>query len=87
MSRPRERMMQDIQLRRLLPPSQVSYARPIRQLALHYHISPDQITKEELRDYFLFQRNHCQWSAFAATITLCPIKFFYENTLVQTTTN
>ena len=81
MSKLRERMIQDMQLRGLSPRTQVSYARAIQQLALHYHKTPDQITQEELRDYFLYRKNTCRWSASAATITLCAIKFFYENTL------
>ena len=76
-----ERMIQDMQLRGLSPRTQVSYTRALRQLAQHYHKSPDRITQEELRDYFLLRKNHNQWSAATATIALCAIKFFYENTL------
>lgn len=76
-----ERMTQDMQLQGLSPRTQTSYIRAIRQLEKHYHKSPDQITQEELRDYFLFRKNDSQWSASAATVALCAIKFFYENTL------
>ncbi|MBU4446510.1 MAG: phage integrase N-terminal SAM-like domain-containing protein [Candidatus Marinimicrobia bacterium] len=31
-----------------------AYVRAVRQLAEHYHKSPDQITEEELRQYFLY---------------------------------
>ena len=54
MSKLRERMIQDMQLRGLSPRTQVSYVRAMRLLAQHYHKAPDRITKEELRDYFLF---------------------------------
>ena len=30
------------------------YRRAVRQPAEHYHKSPEQITEEELRDYFLY---------------------------------
>jgi hypothetical protein len=34
--------------------TQESYVRAVRQLAEHYHKSPDLITEEELRQYFLY---------------------------------
>jgi len=52
-----------------------------RKLAQHYHKSPDLVTDEELRQYFLYRTNVSGWSRVAWTIALCGIKFFYENTL------
>ena len=77
----RERMIQDMQLRGFSPRTQESYARAVHKLAEHYHKSPDLITDEELRDYFLYRTNVSRWSRVACTIALCGIKFFYENTL------
>jgi len=57
------------------------YVRAIRQLAEHYHKSPDRITEEELRAYFLYLKNVKHYSRSARTIALCGIKFFYEHTL------
>ena len=53
----RQRMLEDMQLRGLAPRTQESYLAAVQQLALHYHCSPDQITEEELRQYFLYLRN------------------------------
>jgi hypothetical protein len=53
----------------------------VRQLAEHYHKSPDLITEEELRQYFLFIKNVKHYSRNTMTIALCGIKFFYEQTL------
>lgn len=77
----RERMIQDMQLRGFSPRTQESYARAVHKLSEHYHKSPDRITEEELRQYFLFRTNVSKWSRVACTIALCGIKFFYENTL------
>ncbi len=49
----RERMIQDMQLRGFSPRTQESYVRAVRKLAEHYHKSPDLITDEELREYFI----------------------------------
>ena len=76
-----ERMIQDMQLRGLSLRTQVSYTRAIRQLAKHYYKASDLITQEELRDYFLYRKNASRWSSSASTITLCAIKFLYDNSL------
>ena len=53
----------------------------MRQLAEHYHKAPDQISEEELRQYFLYLKNVRQVSHSSCTVALCGIKFFYERTL------
>jgi integrase/recombinase XerD len=52
----RRRMLEDMQLRGLAPKTQQAYIRAVRQLAEYYDKSPDLISEEELRLYFLFQR-------------------------------
>lgn len=81
MSTLRERMIEDMQLRGFSPRTQQAYARAVRKLAEHYHKSPDLVTDEELRQYFLYRTNVSRWSRVACTIALCGIKFFYEQTL------
>jgi len=76
-----ERLIQDMQLRGFSPRTQEAYARAVRQLADHYQKSPDLVTEEELREYFLYRTNVSRWSRVACTIALCGIKFFYEQTL------
>jgi site-specific recombinase XerD len=77
----RQRMIEDLQLRGLSERTQEMYVRAVRQLADHCHKSPDRITEEELRDYFLYLKNVKHYSRAASTIALCGIKFFYEQTL------
>jgi len=48
----RKRMIECLQLRGLSERTQEAYVRAVRQLAEHYHRSPDLITEEELRQYF-----------------------------------
>ena len=80
----RQRMLENMQLRGLAPKTQAAYLRAVRQLAQYYSKSPDQITQEELRDYFLYLKNEKQVSRSACTVALCGIKFFYEHTLQRT---
>lgn len=77
----RKRMIEDLQLRGMSERTIGMYTRAVRQLAEHYHKSPDRISEEELRQYFLYNKNVRKWSRTASTISLCGIKFFYTYTL------
>jgi integrase/recombinase XerD len=77
----RRRMIEDLQLRGMSERTQEMYVRAVRQLAQHFHTSPDQITEEDLRQYFLHLRNVKKYSRSATTIALCGIKVFFEHTL------
>lgn len=77
----RQRMFEDMLLKGLSARTQLTYAAAVRQLAEHYHRSPDRITEEELRQYFLYLANEKKVARATATIALCGIRFFYEHTL------
>ena len=81
MSELRKRMIECLQLRGLSERTQESYVRAVRQLGEHYHKSPDLITEEELRQYFLFLKNVKHYARTTTTIAICGIKFFFERTL------
>ena len=83
MSPLRQRMLEDMQLRGLSARTQEAYARAVWQLAQHYQRRPDQLSDEELRQYFLYLANEKQLARPTTTIALCGIKFFYEQTLKQ----
>jgi integrase/recombinase XerD len=53
----------------------------VRQLAVHYGKAPDQISEDELRQYFLYLRNQRKAARSTITIALCAIKFLFERTL------
>ena len=76
-----EKMIEDMQLRGLAVRTQESYLQAVRQLARHYRKGPDQISQEELRQYFLYMQNVRHLSRSTQTLALCGIKFFYEHTL------
>jgi site-specific recombinase XerD len=74
-------MMENMQLHGLSKGTQKVYASAIRRLAEHYGKSPDRITEEELRKYFLYLTYEKQVGRSTCTITLCAVKFLYEYTL------
>ena len=77
----RQRMMEDLQLHGLSAKTQDIYIRVVRQLAEHYGKSPDSLTEEELRQYFLYLQQEKQVAPRTFTVVLCALKFFYECTL------
>jgi site-specific recombinase XerD len=81
MTQLRQRMLEDMRLRGLSARTREAYARSVRQLAEHYGRSPDLITEEDLRRYFLHLVQVKKLARASLTIALCGIKFFYEQTL------
>jgi len=76
-----ERMIEDMQLRGFSERTQTLYALAVRQLAEHYDKALDQVTEEELRQYFLYLRNVKQVAASTFKLCLYGIKFLYQYTL------
>jgi site-specific recombinase XerD len=77
----RQKMNDDMQLHGFAERTQDSYLRAVRQLAVYFNKPPDQISEEELRQYFLYLKNVKNASRSTITLALCGIKFFYERTL------
>src|ERR1051326_4018222 len=77
----RQQMIEDMQLNGLSASTQKLYAGAVIQLAKHYHRSPDQLTEQDLRQYFLYLTNEKKISRSTTTIAVCAVKFLYEKTL------
>ena len=77
----KERMLEDLQLRGMSERTQEVYVRAVRQLAEHYGKSPDQISDEELRQYFLHLRDVRGIAQSTLQVSLSAIRFFYQHTL------
>ena len=77
----RQRMIEDMQLRELSESTQKLYLRAVEKLAEYYHKSPEVISDEELRQYFLYLRNEKKVAHSTASIELNGIKFLYDHTL------
>jgi site-specific recombinase XerD len=74
-------MIEDMQLRSLSESTQIAYVRAVRQLAEYHGKSPQDISEEELRRYFLHLKNERQVSANTFTVAFYGIKFFFQYTL------
>lgn len=81
MSQLRQRMMEEMQLRRYALKTQEAYVHWVSELAQHYRKSPDQIDREEVRRWFVYLTNDRKLSRSSVTTALSALKFFYENVL------
>jgi len=79
----RERMLEDLQLHGFAEKTQEAYLRAVRQLAAYCKKPPDQITEEELREYFLYLKIEKGVSPSTCRVALYGIKFFYLKTLCK----
>jgi len=75
------RFLEDLQLHGFSAKTQELYMRAVHQLAYHYKKTPDKITEEELRNYFLHLKNVKKWARSTYTVALCGIKFFYQHSI------
>ena len=76
----RQRMLEDMRMRKLAPKTQRSYIRAVRHFAGYLGRSPDQASAEDLRRYQL----HCVdrgVSPITLNATITGLKFFFEVTL------
>lgn len=76
-----KRMVEDMCLCNFSPRTQNSYTRSVKLLTRHYGKSPDLITEEEIRAYFVHLTCERKLARPTITIALSGIKFFYEKTL------
>ncbi len=77
----RQRMCEDMQLRGFAPRTQSVYVQAILQFARYYGKSPEHITEEEVRRYFVYLINERRVSPSTVTTAMCALKFLYDRTL------
>lgn len=73
-------MQHDLQLAGMSARTQESYLRAVRKLAEHCRKSPEAISENELRDYFLYIKNDQLWEPSSLSVAYSGIKFFYGHT-------
>jgi len=81
MGKLRDRMVREMQLRRLAPSTQEAYARAVWGLAAFYRRAPDELSPEDVKSYLLYLMNvrHLGWST--VNVVCAGIRFFYSATL------
>ncbi len=77
----RKRMTADLQLAGYSARTQESYLMAVRGLAKHYMRSPDQLSEEEVRAFFLHLINERKAAPSTVRVYLYGIKFLFTKTL------
>lgn len=77
----RQRMLEDMALRGFTAKTQTSYIRSVEHLARYHKRSPDSLSDEDIRRYFVHLTCERKLARPTVTIALCGIKFFWESTL------
>lgn len=77
----RQRMLDDLRLAGLSARTQQSYVWAVQQLSRHYGCSPELLTEDQVRDFFLFLINDKHAACGTMAIFISGVKFFYTTTL------
>lgn len=75
------RMKENMQLHGFSQRTQETYLYRAKKIIEYFNKPPEQITNEELRQYFLYLKNEKKYARATQTIALCGIKFLFEKTL------
>lgn len=76
----RQRMSDDLHLAGVSQRTHDGYLRAVRQLADYGKASPDQISEDQLRQFFLHLKNDREFAYGSMRVALSGIKFFYTRT-------
>lgn len=77
----RHRMIEDMQLKGFSRHTQRAYLTSVRNLARYCRRPPDQVSEEEIRQFFLHLINERNLAGGTVSAHLTGIKFLYEKTL------
>jgi integrase/recombinase XerD len=77
----RERMIREMELRKLSKNTQKSYLQAVSGLAKHYTPSPDRMTKEMIEDYLLYLKKEKGKALTSIGSAITGLRFFYGHVL------
>jgi integrase/recombinase XerD len=81
MTRLRQRMIEDMQVRNLAPDTQRSYLQQISQFAQHFDKSPEILGPDDIRAYQIHLAQERHLSASSILVAVAAIRFLYKTTL------
>lgn len=81
MSKLRDEMLTDLQLKGITPRTQKTYLREVSNLAKYFGKSPDELGEREIKEYLLHLRNERKVSEGTYRFYSYGLKFFYKHTL------
>ena len=76
-----QRMSDDLHLAGVSKRTHDGYLRAIRQLADFCQTSPERISEDQLRQFFLHLKNERRFASGSMRVALSGVKFFYTRTV------
>jgi integrase/recombinase XerD len=80
----RQRLLDDLRLRNLSVNTQEAYVRAVEQLARFYRMSPDRLSREQVRRYLVHLVTVERIAPSSFNVYRCALQFFYRITLGRT---
>ena len=77
----RQKFIEILTLKGYSPRTVESYVWVVRQLARHYHTSPDQLSDEQVRAYLYDLHSQSNYSASTINVVINGLRFFYREVL------
>ena len=74
----RQQFIRELVIRGMSPKTQDAYVRAVRDLALHYHKTPDLVTDEEIKDYLFYLAREKHLSASSVNVAVSGMRCFYD---------
>src|ERR1700687_1618122 len=70
-----------VQLKDYRPPTKKEYVRYVCKLAEHFQCDPATLTENQIREYFLFLRQHKRYASSPMTLATCALRCFFRECL------
>ena len=70
-----------VELKDFRPPTKKEYVRYVRKLAEHFQCDPATLSEDQLREYFLFLRQHKHYKHSPMKLAKCSIRCFFRQCL------
>lgn len=78
------KFQQLVELKDFKPPTRKEYVRYVRRLADHFQCDPATLSEDQVRQYFLFLRQHKKFSGSAMSIGKAALQLFFRTHLGHT---
>lgn len=79
----RQRMIRELKLQRKADNTIKAYLNAVSHLARHYNRSPENISREEVRDYIYYLIDQCNLATGTINAKVAGIQFFYQHVMQQ----
>ncbi len=74
----RQQFIRELVIRGMSPKTQDAYVRAVRDMALHYHQTPDLVTDDQIKDYLFYLAQEKHLAASSVNVAVSGMRCFYD---------